>query len=195
MTCRGLASVLTNSSRHTILGSAAPSRNKNVSHRKSVVIVFTLSANSKLCPDAHKMAKILLVGDDPAEREVLGLVIEFGGHHCTVAVSLEEAVQLLKREAFNLVVTDVQLDRRSSKQIVKALKAASAEVAVMVLTGSGDTDVKEADTIVAFPCPPVKLLQRIEHALRKSSDTAAKKPSQREKGPSADPPWRRAAKA
>ncbi len=141
------------------------------------------------------MANILLVGNDPAEREVLGLVIEFGGHRCRVAVSLQEAVKLLKGETFDLVVTDIKQDRRSSKQIAKGLKAASAKAAVMILTESGDTDAKEADAIVAIPCSPVNLLQRIESALRKAADPANKKPSQREKRPSAESPWRRAAKA
>lgn len=159
------------------------------------MIAFTLSANGKLCLDALKMSKLLLVGDDPAEREVLGLVIEFGGHRCSVAVSLEEAVKLLQRESFDLVITDIKMDRRSSRQIAMGLKAASAEAAVMILTESGDTDAIEADAIVAIPCSPVNLLQRIENVLQKATDPANKKPSHREKKPSAKSPWRRAAKA
>ncbi len=128
------------------------------------------------------MATIVLVGDDPAEREVLGLVFEFGGHRCKTAVSMEEAVKLLKGESFDLVVTDVKLDRRSSRQIVKGLKAASAEVAVMILTESGDTAAQEADAIVAIPCSPQNLLQRIDQVLRKSGDPRGERPSQRKEG-------------
>ncbi|MCZ6753220.1 MAG: response regulator [Acidobacteria bacterium] len=140
------------------------------------------------------MAKLLLVGDDPAEREVLGLVIEFGGHRCRLAVSLEEAVKLLQREFFDLVITDIKQDRRSSRQIVKGLKAASAKAAVMILTESGDTDAKEADAIVAIPCSPKNLLQRIEHVLKKTVAPAGKRSSGQEKEPPAEAPWRRAAK-
>ena len=141
------------------------------------------------------MAKILLVGDDSVEREVLGLVIEFGGHRCRVTISLEEAAKLLKRESFDLVVTDVKQDRRSSRHIVKGLKVASTEVAVMVLSESGDTAVEEADAIVAIPCSPENLLQRIEHVLKKAVAPAGKRPSDRKKEPPAQPPWRRSAKA
>ena len=145
------------------------------------------------------MATILLVGDDPPEREVLGLVFEFGGHRCRTAVSVKEAVMLLQQESFDLVVTDVKTavkrDRSSSTQIAKELKAASAEVAVMILTESGDTAVKGADAIVAIPCSPQLLLQRIEQVLKTSADPAGKRPSHREKDSPAQSPWRRAAKA
>ncbi len=94
-----------------------------------------------------------------------------------------------------MVIADIKLDRRSSSQIAKGLKAASAETSVMILTEIGDTDAIEADAIVAIPCSPVNLLQRIENALRKAADPASKKPSHREKKPSAESPRRRAAKA
>ncbi len=141
------------------------------------------------------MAKILVVGDDPAEQEVLSLVIEFKGHCCRVAISLEEAAKLLKRESFDLVVIEVKHDRRSSRHIVKRLKVASTDVAVMILSEGGDTAVEEADAIVAIPCSPEKLLQRIEHVLKKTVAPAGKRPRYREKVPLAQPLWRRTAKA
>ena len=70
---------------------------------------------------------------------------------------MEEAVKLLKGESFDLVVTDVKLDRRSSSQIVKGLKAASAEVAVMILTESGDT-AAPSETEVVDEAPEKRIL-------------------------------------
>ena len=112
-----------------------------------------------------------------------------------MAVSQKEAVNLLKRESFDLVVIDVKHDRRSSRHIVKRLKVASTDVAEMILSEGGDTDVEEADAIVAIPCSPENLLQRIKHVLKKTVAPAGKRPSHREREPSAQSPWRRAAKA
>ena len=137
------------------------------------------------------MAKILVVGDDPAKQEVLALVIEFGGHCCKVAVSQKKAINLLKRESFDLLIMDFKLDWRRSRRIVKGFKSCSAEITVMILTESGDTGVKEADAIVEIPCSPQNLLQCIEQVLRKSGDPRGERPSQRKEGRSVKSPLRR----
>ena len=141
------------------------------------------------------MAKILVVGDDPAEQEVLGLVIEFGGHCCKVAVSQKEAVNLLKRESFDLLITDFKLDWRRSRQIVKGFKSCSAGITVMILAENGDTAVQEADAVMAIPCSPDNLFQRIEQVLRKAGDARGKRPSRREERRSVINHLRRAAVA
>ncbi len=141
------------------------------------------------------MAKILVVGDDPAEQEVLGLVIEFGGHCCKVAVSQKDAVNLLKRESFDLLIADFKLDWRRSRRIVKGFKSCSAEIAVMILTKSGDTAAHEADEVMAMPCSPDNLLQRIEQVLRKAGGHRGERPSQWEEGPSVKKHLRRATTA
>jgi len=141
------------------------------------------------------MAKILVVGDDPAEQEVLGLVIEFGGHCCKVAVSQKEAVNLLKRESFDLLITDFKLDWRRSRRIVKGFKSCSAEITVMILTENDDTAAHEADEVMAMPCSPDKLLQRIEQVLQKTGDPGGERPSQREEWRAVKKHLRRAATA
>lgn len=123
------------------------------------------------------MPKILLVGNDPAERDVRALVIEFGGHRCKTAASLKEAMKLLRGESFDLAVTHFKPNGSSPAQIVKSLKSAFPEVPLMVLSESGDTVVKGADEVLVIPCSPENLLQRIERMLSQLAIPARKRPA------------------
>ena len=122
------------------------------------------------------MSKILLVGNDPAEREVRALVMEFGGHRCRIAASLKEAAKLLREESFNLVVTDFKPNGSSPAQIAKSLKREFPEILLLALTESAKTVIQEADAMVTVPCPPEKLLQHIEHALARVGDPSRRTP-------------------
>ncbi len=123
------------------------------------------------------MSKILLVGNNPAEREVRALVMEFGGHRCKTVASLKEAMKLLREESFDLAVTDFKPNGSSPAQVVKILKGAFPEVPLMVLSESGKTVVKEADEVLAIPCSPENLLQHIDQILNRSAIPARRRPS------------------
>ena len=84
------------------------------------------------------MAKILVIGKHPAERDGLALVMEFAGHRCATAGSFPEAKDLFRQEAYDLVLADSPLGENSSEQIVRHLKSVSPGVAVLVLTEDAD---------------------------------------------------------
>ena len=111
------------------------------------------------------------------EREVRALVIEFGGHRCKIAASQKEAVKLLREESFNLVVTDFKPNGRSPAQLVKSLKGTFPEVPLMALSESGDTVINGADEVLAIPCSPEHLLQRIERMLSRSFISDRRRPA------------------
>lgn len=123
------------------------------------------------------MSKILLVGNDPAKREVRALVMEFGGHRCKTAASLKEAMKLLREESFDLAVADFKPNGSSPLQIVKILKGLFPEVPLMILSESGDTVVKGADEVLAIPCSPENLLQHIKQMLSRSAIPARRRPA------------------
>ena len=141
------------------------------------------------------MAKVLIAGSDPAVRDARALVIEFGGHRCRTANSLEEALTLLQLEPFDLIVTDFKTNGSSPEAIVKRLKAAVPEAAVMVLAEPGNIIVKAAAEMLVIPCSPDSLLQHIEQVLRKAGDHRGERPSQREQRLSVKKHLRRAATA
>lgn len=119
------------------------------------------------------MARILVAGNNSADREVRALILEFGGYNCATAGSVEEAVNLLQKAFFDLVVTDLKLGGSSPEHIVRTLKAVSPEVTVIALAESGET-AESADEVLPVPCSPKDLLQRITQALAKSARAKAK---------------------
>ncbi|MBI4460740.1 MAG: PilZ domain-containing protein [Acidobacteria bacterium] len=118
------------------------------------------------------MARILVVSSNPVDREVRALVIEFGGFSCATAGSLEEAVNLLQKAYFDLVVTDLKLGA-APEHIVKTLKGVSPEVVVLALADGAET-AASADAVVMVPCPPLDLVQHITQTLAKTARARVK---------------------
>jgi ATP-dependent Lon protease len=56
------------------------------------------------------MARVLLADDDPTSRLTLQTVLEAGGYRVDSAASAAEAVELLDRREYELVLTDLSLE-------------------------------------------------------------------------------------
>ena len=106
------------------------------------------------------MARVLVAGSDCAEREARAVVIEFGGHRCETACSLDEAVKSLRHDCFDLVVADSQLGN-SPGEIINSLKHAAPQTAVLVIQEE-NTTFPEGDAVLTIPCSDEDLFQRIE---------------------------------
>ena len=119
------------------------------------------------------MSRILLVGNDAVEREGLALVIEFAGHRCRMAGSLQEAVNLLMTDSFDLVLIYLKPNDSGSADMSKILKDASPEMAIMNLNEGADTAVE--GEVLAIPCTPEYLCYRIKLALDNSNGHARHK--------------------
>lgn len=124
------------------------------------------------------MERILVAGNNSADREVRALIIEFGGYNCATTGSLEEAVNLLRKGFFALVVTDLKLGGNSPDHIVRCLKGVSPEVIVIALAASGET-AEAANEVLPIPCSAEDLAPRIAQTLAKFARARAK--SAREK--------------
>ncbi len=73
------------------------------------------------------------------------------------AGSYSEAKNLLRQEAYVLVLADSLLGENSSEQIVRKLQIASPGVAVLVLTEDADRG-SAGDEAITLPCSPVQNL-------------------------------------
>ena len=111
-------------------------------HRRSVVESPCSSPKVRELA-GQKMGKIFVVAADSTERDGLALAIELGGHSCATAASLQEAVSLLGKGTFDLVVTDYALEGIEPGQIVKSLKDACPKVVVMVLYHPDDVNATQ----------------------------------------------------
>ena len=79
------------------------------------------------------MARILILGKPSSEREGLALFMEFVGHECSSADSLQDALRLLAEDSFHLVLADPAVGDATSEQMLQSLKGAASSAMVMIL--------------------------------------------------------------
>lgn len=81
--------------------------------------------------------KILVVDDDPDVRLFNTTVVEENGHTPIEAANGEEALQMIRSEAPDLVILDVLMPRQSGIRLYRQLKtdASMKHIQVMVLSG------------------------------------------------------------
>ncbi|MDH4100918.1 MAG: sigma-54 dependent transcriptional regulator [Nitrospirota bacterium] len=97
------------------------------------------------------MSKILIVDDERSMRDLLLIMLKREGYDVTVAETGEEALAALKREIFDLVITDIKMPRITGLDILKAVKEVSPDTLVIMITAfaSAETAV-EAMKIGAY---------------------------------------------
>lgn len=88
----------------------------------------------------NQNARILLVDDEASIRITLGALLERSGYDVTPTESSKQALQLLERQAFDLLLTDLKMPEIDGMRVVAAARQCQPDVAVIVLTGHGSLD-------------------------------------------------------
>ena len=120
-----------------------------------------------------KKYNLLLVDDDPFILEGIGEDLESRGYMVTRANSGDRAVKLLTKNNFDLVITDLVMERTDGIQVLKKSKEIDATIMVIILTGFGDMisaiDAlrNEADDYMLKPCESEEIFFRVERCLEK----------------------------
>ena len=86
-------------------------------------------------------AKILVVEDDTRLRNLLVEALTQEGHHLTSAASAEDAVNILKDEAFDVLLTDVNLPQKSGLELLPICLQLHPFTYVIVMTGYASIDM------------------------------------------------------
>ena len=81
--------------------------------------------------------RILVVDDEPAQRELVGGFLSKQGFDVVEAAGGGEAVARFKREPFDLVLTDQRMPDLSGLEVLEAVRSASPETAVVIMTAYG----------------------------------------------------------
>jgi two-component system response regulator MtrA len=125
-------------------------------------------------------ARILVVDDDTAISEMIGIVLKAEGFEPQFAGDGAEAIELFKVMRPDLVLLDLMLPGIDGIQVCAAIRAESG-VPIIMLTAKGETtDVVKglesgADDYVVKPFNPKELVARIKTRLRpvlpESADT------------------------
>ncbi len=122
-------------------------------------------------------ARVLVVDDDIALAEMLGIVLRSEGMEPVFCHDGTDAVPAFRRESPELVLLDLMLPGLDGLAVCRALRAEST-VPIVMLTARGDTvDIVEglqagADDYIVKPFKPKELVARIQARLRRLEETA-----------------------
>ncbi|MDH5726115.1 MAG: response regulator, partial [Nitrospira sp.] len=86
------------------------------------------------------MEKILVVDDEQSLREVLSIMLRRAGYTVISATDGEDAIELIHKEIFDLVITDLRMPKIDGLEVLKAVKSASPETVVLIITAFATAD-------------------------------------------------------
>lgn len=119
--------------------------------------------------------RILVVEDEEVIRMTLGDRLENEGYTVEFAVDGEEALRKATRDAYDLILLDVMLPRKSGYDVCRDIRMSGNVVPIIMLTARGQTVDKVlglkigADDYVTKPFDAGELLARIEALLRRAN--------------------------
>lgn len=124
------------------------------------------------------MTKILVIDDDNALREMVGIVLENAGYQSVFCADGAQAMTVFNQERPDLVLLDVMLPNEDGVSVCKKLRVESG-VPIIMLTARGETeDVVQgleagADDYMVKPFQPNELTARVKARLRPLTETGA----------------------
>jgi len=83
------------------------------------------------------MAKILLVDDNLDLLKLLDEIIRRAGHEVVLAQDGQVALDLAKREAFDLVITDLIMPEKEGIETIMAFKKLHPATKIIAMSGGG----------------------------------------------------------
>jgi PAS domain S-box-containing protein len=113
-----------------------------------------LPSMAKNKPDS---ARILVIDDDNAVRDVLADILRTGDHHVVSAANGPEGLELFKRAEFDLVFTDLGMPGMNGWEVAQGIKSLRPGTPVGLITGWGasldEARIKDrgVDLIVSKP--------------------------------------------
>lgn len=121
---------------------------------------------------------ILVVDDEPGYRDLLEAVLKARGHAVDCAASAREALKLFSPQRHHLVLTDLELPGEDGLGLIEALKDASPDTQVLVMTSRRDLSPassavrRGAYAFVLKPWEPEEIVLLAEQALTRGRGDA-----------------------
>lgn len=84
---------------------------------------------------------VLIVDDEPAQISLLSELVKSSGMKPRSSTNGEEALEMLQKEKFDLVLTDIQMPRMDGFSLVENLRKNKRTASIPVIALSGKTDV------------------------------------------------------
>ncbi|RPF20150.1 MtrAB system response regulator MtrA [Myceligenerans xiligouense] len=120
-------------------------------------------------------SRVLVVDDDTALAEMIGIVLRGEGLEPIFCTDGDEAVSMARMHQPDLILLDVMLPGKDGVQVCREIRAESG-VPIIMLTAKSDTvDVvlgleSGADDYISKPFKPKELVARVKARLRRTED-------------------------
>ena len=122
-------------------------------------------------------AKILIIEDEIAVREMLTFTLKNNGFETFEAGNSEEAFNIVSKNNINLILLDWMLPGKAGIDIARSLRASieTKELPIIMLTAKSEESDKimglesGADDYITKPFSPKELIARIKALLRRSA--------------------------
>jgi DNA-binding NtrC family response regulator len=121
-----------------------------------------------------RKAHLLLVDDDPNTLASLSRAFRLAGHEATVCDNAARAVELIRTESFDVILSDVVMPGKSGLGLLDDLKKAGVKTPIVLISGQANIEMAVKATklgaldFLEKPLSTEKLLVTVENALRLS---------------------------
>jgi two-component system, NtrC family, nitrogen regulation response regulator NtrX len=121
-----------------------------------------------------RKAHLLLVDDDPNTLASLSRAFRLAGHEATVCDNASRALELLRTESFDLILSDVVMPGKSGLELLEDLKHAGIRIPMILISGQANIEMAVRATklgaldFLEKPLSTEKLLVTVDNALRLS---------------------------
>jgi len=120
------------------------------------------------------MSKLLLVDDDPNTLASLARAFRLAGHEAVVCDYADRALELVKSQRFDLILSDVVMPGKDGIQLLEALRAAGVSTPVVMISGQATVEMAVKSTrlgavdFLEKPLSTEKLLLTVENVVKLS---------------------------
>jgi DNA-binding NarL/FixJ family response regulator len=82
--------------------------------------------------------RCLIIDDDESPRRVMEQIVTRSGHRALAVGVFREALDALRREAFDVAIVDMEMPDASGETAIGILRAYAPEIKVLIVSGHGD---------------------------------------------------------
>ena len=85
-------------------------------------------------------ARVLVVDDEKSMRDLLAITLQKAGYDVTLAEGGGAAVEAIRRESFDAIITDLRMPKVDGLQVLRSAKDLSPDTAVVMVTAMASTE-------------------------------------------------------
>jgi CheY-like chemotaxis protein len=95
---------------------------------------------------------ILVVDDEPLVCDAVKMMLNFDGHDVETAANGKEALAMLERSTFDLVITDFEMPAMKGDELAAAIKARTPGQAVVMITAYAEMLKSAGNPLTGVDC-------------------------------------------